>query len=81
MPRAFQTRFIIYTAAGFFCLTVLFDLLGMGPSEGGLPPTLFGWMVVVGDAAAETAVFAFLFFVLLHLLGRVFKGLGAGRRV
>ena len=88
MRRVLKRRLIIFTAVGFFCLTLLFDWLGIGPSKGGLPSTLVGWMVVVGAAAAETAIFTALFyFASIYLLGRFFfkesgrdpaRGHGAG---
>lgn len=71
MRRVLKRRLIIFTAVGFFGLMLLFDWLGMGPSKGGLPSTLVGWIVVVGTAAVETTVFTVLFyFVSIYLLDR-----------
>lgn len=71
MQRVLKRRLIVFTAVGFFCLTMLFDWFGMGPWKGGLPSTLFGWMVVVGTAAVETTIATALFyFATIYLLNR-----------
>jgi hypothetical protein len=77
-PRSLTRKLIVFTVAGFFGLTLLFDLLGMGPSKGGLPPTLGGWIVVVGDAAVETAIFTALFCYALKYAHRWFSTVPGG---
>jgi len=77
MRRVLKRRLITFTAVGFFCLSLLFDWLGLG----GHPSTLGGWMVFVATGAVETAVFTVLFyFVSMYLLDRFFfkeRGRGA----
>jgi hypothetical protein len=69
MRHVLKRRLIIFTALGFFCLTLLFDWLGVG----GHPSTLGGWMVFVGTASVETMIFTVLFCaVSMYLLDRFF---------
>ena len=71
MRRVLKRRLIIFTAAGFFCLTMLFDWLGMGDH----PSTLGRWTVFVGTGAVETTIFTVLFyFASMSLLDRFFLG-------
>ena len=73
MRRTLKRRLIIFTAVVFFCLTLLFEWLGIGLSKGGVPSALVGWTIVVGAAAVETTVFTVLFyFASIYLLDRFF---------
>jgi hypothetical protein len=69
-----RKRLLIFTVPVFWGLTVLFELLGMGPSKGGVPTTLFGWIIVLVDAALETAIFTGIFYwISTYFLRRFFK--------
>jgi membrane protein implicated in regulation of membrane protease activity len=72
MRRVLKRTFIIRTALVFFGLTLLFDWLGIGLPKGGVPSTLIGWMVEIGDAAVEATIFTVLFFALIYCLRRFF---------
>jgi hypothetical protein len=69
MQSALKMRLIIFSAAGYFCLTILFDWLEMS----GDSTTLRGWMVFVVTAAVETAIFSGLFYLVsMYVLNRFF---------
>jgi hypothetical protein len=56
---------MVVPAVRFFCVTVLFDWLGIGWAKGGIPSTMVEWLVVIGAAAAEAAIFTLLFHAVL----------------
>jgi hypothetical protein len=75
MRRVLKTRLIIFTAVGFFCLTLMFDWLGIGQSMRQLWKEGPLWLSLIGAAAVETVIFTALFYsVAIYLLDKfVFK--------
>jgi hypothetical protein len=71
MRRLLKKRLIVFTAAGYFCLTLLLDYLGVGPSRGRLPSTWLEALFLVVAAVVETAIFTFLsYFAMTYLFQR-----------
>ena len=76
MRRLLKRRLMIYSAAIFFCLTLLLAWLGIRPSlEQMVWKTWPLWMSVIGAAIVETVIFTALFYLAsIYLLGKfVFK--------
>lgn len=71
--KVLKRRFIIIAIVAYFSLTIIFTCLRFGPFKGSFPSTLVGWVVVIGTAAAETAVFTVLFYLVsIYVVGRYF---------
>jgi hypothetical protein len=67
LRRVVKRRLIVHTAAGFFCLALLFGWLGIGNH----PSTVGEWVAFAGVAAVEAAIFTVLFYVTsMYLLNR-----------
>ncbi len=63
-----KKKFLISSAAIYFCLSLVFHWLGAGPANRHLPLTPTGWLILVASAAVETGIFTALFyFVSFHL--------------
>jgi hypothetical protein len=78
MRTVLKKRFIIILAVGYFCLTLLFDWVGV--KEGtGFPSTWHEALFQVGAAIVETAIFTLLFFLAWSYLGKRFLLTERGR--
>jgi hypothetical protein len=55
-----RSKPLIFTALGFFCLTVLLSWLGLGGFSS--PSTVLEWVITIVVAAVETAIFISLFY-------------------
>lgn len=69
---------LLFTALGFFSLTVLLSWLGLG--EFSPPSTVLEWVITIVAAAAEAAIFATLFYLASAALLNRFFGKGHSPR-
>ena len=69
-----KRKLIILTAGLYFCLTLLFDWLGIKQGTA-FPATWFEGLAQVAAALVETAIFTLLFFFAwTYVLGRLLNG-------